>query len=346
MSRRRKQEHLKIVLDSSVEHTTPTGWDEMELIHESLPELCLMDIQIGTRFLGKSLAMPLMITGMTGGTSEALKINQALARLAENHKIPLGVGSMRPLFEPRPRFKDYDLRPFAPTIPLLGNIGGSQARTIPPERMERILTDLGYDGICIHLNPAQELVQPEGDRDFRGILEAIRAYQEYFGERLIVKETGAGMSPRTLDLLRSLGVISVDVSGKGGTSWTRVEARRNPDDPFGELMGEWGIPTPVSLVYAVRRGFFVIASGGIRSPLDLAKALILGARLAGIARPVFVSVREEGLKGGDKLLKYFSLGLKKIMLLIGAPSLLHLPRMPYIFSPTLKAWLDLDGKQA
>jgi isopentenyl-diphosphate delta-isomerase len=208
--------------------------------------------------------------------------------------------------------------------------------------MEKILSDLGYDGLCIHLNPAQELVQPEGDRDFRGITKAIQEYSDCFGERLIVKETGAGMSPRTLDQLKSQGIVWVDVSGKGGTSWTRVEARRNPGDSFGETVAEWGIPTVVSLLYARARGFCVIASGGIRSPLDLLKALTLGARLGGIARPILVVLKEHGYKGGEAILRSFEEGLKRLMILVRARNLFDLSRCRYLLSPRLKGWLELD----
>jgi len=340
---KRKKDHLRIVLDPSVEFQGHAGWEEVELLHESLPELSLSEVQTETRFMGKGIAFPCMITGMTGGTEEARTINRNLARLAESHRIPLGVGSMRPLFQSRPRVKDYDLRPYAPTIPLLGNLGGAQAREIPPERMEKVLSDLGYDGLCIHLNPAQELVQPEGDRDFRGITKAIQEYVDCFGERLIVKETGAGMSPRTLDELRSIGIVWVDVSGKGGTSWTRVEARRNPRDSFGETVAEWGIPTAVSLLYARARGFCVIASGGIRSSLDLLKALVLGAKLGGIARPVLVALKERGFRGGADLVRSFEEGLKKLMVLVSSRNLGDLTRCRYVLSPRLKAWLELDA---
>jgi isopentenyl-diphosphate delta-isomerase len=341
---KRKAEHLQIVLQGNVESPGHGGFEGVYLPHESLPEMDLSQVECSTFFLGKKISFPLLITGMTGGAEEGRKINQRLAEVAESFQIPLGVGSMRPLLGPKPPVSHYDLRKWAPTIPLLGNIGATQAKDLPPERMKKILEDLGYDGLCIHLNPAQELSQKEGDTDFRGIVSAIEQYQECFGDRLIVKETGCGLSPTSLDLLRSSSVTWVDVSGKGGTSFPLVEGLRNPEDPFGELLNDWGIPTVPSLLFAKRRGFLVIASGGVRTPLDHIKSLVLGARLCGIARPALVAV-SKGKKVLEDFLSFWKVSFCKIMVLLKARALTDLPSVPYVLSPEVKIWLSLDREK-
>lgn len=335
----RKDQHIDIVLEAAVEHRAGTLLDAVTLIHQSLPELALDEIRLDTRLLGRKIAAPLLITGMTGGSERAGRINRDLAAVAQQLGLPLGVGSMRPLLQDPGRRADYDLREIATDVPLFGNLGVMQAALLAPAHIRGLLDELGYDALCLHLNPAQELAQPEGDRDFRGAVETIQRYVGELGQPVIVKETGAGLSPQALDRIRGCGVDWVDVSGRGGTSWTRVEGLRPGADAFGDWFGDWGIPTAASLIWARRRGFRTIASGGIRNVHDVLRALALGAELAGMARPVLQLLEEGGVDGAVAGVGALIEGLRRGMLLCGAADRAALAVAPRHIGPALQSWL-------
>lgn len=339
----RKDQHIDLVLRRPVEHTQPTLLEEVGLIHESLNELDLDEVHLERTWFGRSLAAPVLITGMTGGSVRAGEINRGLARVAESIGVALGTGSMRPLFADPSRRGDYDLRALAPSVPLLGNLGVMQAAALPMADVADALLGLGYDALCIHLNPAQELAQREGDRAFRGATETIARWRAEFPLPIVVKETGAGLSPGALDALAAVGVRWVDVSGRGGTSWTKVEAERPDAEPFGHWFSDWGVPTAASVVWAHRRGLGTIASGGLRSPLDGLRALALGADFVGLARPVLVALDEGGVEGAVRALGDFVEGLRRGMLLCGAADLGTLRTRPRVVGPTLERWLAVDA---
>ncbi len=336
----RKNQHIDIVLGEQSEHRGGTLLECVDLVHQSLPELDLDDVQVGTRFLGRQIDAPLLITGMTGGSDRAADINKQLAEAAQRAGVALGVGSMRPMIQDSARRSDYDLRGIAPDIPLLGNLGVMQAAELPVDEARAFLAELGYDALCLHLNPAQELAQPEGDRRFRGALETITRYQADLGLPVIVKETGAGLSPGALAAISAASVSWVDVSGSGGTSWTRVEANRPDADDFGHEFADWGIPTAVSLVCAHRTGLRAVSSGGIRSIHDIVVSLVLGARIVGAARPVLVRLDQDGPQGAVDLIGQWQSSLRKSMLLLGVASLEELRHVPRIVHPPLSTWLQ------
>lgn len=338
----RKDQHLDLVLERDVEHAEPTLLHEVGLLHDSLPELDLTEVRLERRWFGRRMAAPILITGMTGGSDRAGAVNRDLAMAAEAAGVALGTGSMRPLLADPARRPDYDLRPLAPTVPLLGNLGVMQAAGQDPGKVGATLQDLGYDALCIHLNPAQELAQAEGDRRFRGALDTLAKWLRDCPLPIIVKETGAGMSPHALDRLRAIGADWVDVSGRGGTSWTKVEAERPGADAFGRWFGNWGLPTAASVVWARRRGLRAIASGGLRDPLDALRALALGAEWVGVARPLLAAVTAGGAAAAHAWLRDFSEGLRRGMLLVGAADVAALRRLPRRIGPELASWLALD----
>lgn len=346
---RRKDAHLDLCATGEVE---PEGSDpllgQVAFLHEALPDLSMAELDLSARFLGRTLAAPLLITGMTGGSDRAGVVNRDLARAAQAAGIAFGLGSQRAMSEDDSRRASYAVRESAPNVVLLGNIGLAEARRIGPSGCLKLAESVGADGFCLHLNVAQELTQPEGDRDFRGGLSLVRELVAAFGERLVVKETGCGIGPSTARRLAAAGVRNVDVSGAGGTSWVRVEAlRASPEAArLGEEFSRWGIPTAAA-VASVRpvlpTGCVLIASGGLRTGLDAARAIRLGADLAGVALPVFRAQQQGGFEGASRELAHLREGLARTLLLTGSRDLAALRRAPAVLGLQLDRWLNVLG---
>ena len=344
--RERKRSHLELCYSEAVEHTAKTTlFEEVELIHNALPELALDEIDTTTTFLGKSLRAPLLITGMTGGTEEAGRVNRDLAAIAERAGIAFGLGSQRVMQRDPAVAGSFAVRAVAPTAPVLANLGLVQAARQSTAAVAALVAAVGADAVCLHLNPAQELVQPEGDRDFRGGLKALRRLSRDLPVPVIVKETGCGISRAVGEALRDAGVRHVDVSGAGGTSWVRVEALRGDADSraLGDALADWGIPTAASLAMLDGLELEVIASGGIRDGLEMAKALALGAHLCGVALPVYRAYRAGGVDGAAAWLDARLHELRAAMLLTGAPTLAGLAAQPVLLGPRLSAWARAGG---
>jgi isopentenyl-diphosphate Delta-isomerase len=337
----RKRSHLDLCQNEEVEyHGKSTLFEEVELIHNSLPELALEDLDLSTEFLGKRLRAPFLITGMTGGTAEAFAVNRDLAVVAERCGIGLGLGSQRVMQrDPRTAWT-FAVRDYAPTTLLLANIGLMQAAEQPTAALRKLVASVGADGLCVHLNPAQELIQPEGDRSFRGGRAALRRLADDLDVPLIAKETGCGVSRAVGDALRTAGVRYVDVSGAGGTSWVRVETLRGDGHSrrLGELFAGWGIPTAASLTMLQGSGLELIASGGLRNGLEMAKAIALGARLCGAALPIYRAYRDGGVDAAVRLIDELVHGLETAMLLTGSRTLADLSQQPLVLGDQLKAW--------
>jgi isopentenyl-diphosphate delta-isomerase len=290
----RKQDHLRICAAGGVEAGF-SGFSDVRLVHAALPEGSLDGVETGVRFLGHRLASPLFIAAMTGGHRDALPINRNLAAAAERAGIGMGVGSQRAALED-PELEDSFtvVREAAPTAFLCANLGVVQLREHGIEWAERAVEMIDAQAICIHANFLQEAVMPEGDHDARGCLAALGTLCRELPVPVILKETGAGISRETADRLWAAGVSAIDTGGLGGTSWARVEGIRAPGSPaavMGERLADWGIPTVVSLCEVAGRGP-VIATGGVRSGLDMAKALALGADLCGMALPLLAPAME------------------------------------------------------
>jgi len=338
----RKNAHLALCADHDVEHRSTTLLDDVHLLHDSLPELAVSDLDLSVEFAGRRLLAPLVITGMTGGTAEALEFNRALATAAAKFGLAMGVGSQRAMLV-RPDSADtFRVRDVAPDIALLANLGAVQARDTGPEGVARLVEAIAADAVCIHLNPAQELVQDEGDRDFRGCLAVIGEIRDALAVPLIVKETGCGMSPLTLSRLAAARVDWVDVSGAGGTTWTGIEGLRGSERQraLGAALREWGIPTAASVCYARRAGMRVIASGGIRDGVDAARAIALGADLVGMALPLLRAFRSDGLPGVLRSVSGWVESLEAAAILVGASSVAELQDAPRVLGPELGSWLS------
>lgn len=341
----RKVDHIRLCAEDQVEARGKTTLlEEVEFFHNSLPELHVDELDLRVSFLEKTLHAPLLITGMTGGAQQAERINRDLATVAQEYGLAFGVGSQRAILKDRSLAKTYQVREEAPDIVLLGNIGAVQASQMSIAEAEDLLGTIDGDALCIHLNPGQELIQPEGDRDFRGCLEGIGRLVDQLSRPVIVKETGAGLSPLTLDRLKKLGVTWVDTSGAGGTTWIGVEALRAPEKAatLGELFWDWGVPTAPSIHYASQRDFHVIGSGGLRTGYDAARAIALGASIAGMALPWLRATHDEGQEGARRFADLAIGALRTVMALTGSANLQELQEAPKMIGPRLQHWMLQD----
>ena len=338
----RKLSHLELCATRDVESHASTLLDQVQLLHEALPELSLDEVDPSVELFGRRLQAPIVISGMTGGTPRAREVNRALATAAQKLGLGMGVGSQRAMLVDPASADSYRVRDTAPDILLLANLGAVQAREVGARRVASLVEEIGADALCIHLNAAQELVQDEGDRDFRGCLAAIAQLVEQLPVPVIAKETGCGFAPGTLARLRASGVDWVDVAGAGGTSWTAVESLRGStrQQALGQELREWGIPTAAAVVYAARAGLRVIASGGIRGAVDAAAALALGADAVSLALPFFRAFTEGAEAGvltmGERLIE----GLRVVALLTGARDPRALRRVPRVLGPNLRSWVE------
>jgi isopentenyl-diphosphate Delta-isomerase len=338
----RKRSHLDLCANEHVEFGGKTTlFEEVELVHNSLPELAVEDLDTSVEFLGKRLRAPLLITGMTGGTDEASVVNRDLALVAERSGIAFGLGSQRVMQRDPATTWTFEVRAVAPSTVLLANIGLIQAGESSVAQVRHLVDRVGADGLCVHLNPAQELIQPEGDRSFRGGYATLRRLCSELEVPVIAKETGCGISAAVGTALRDVGVRTVDVSGAGGTSWVRVESLRGDarSRHLGELFADWGIPTAASLAMLRDSGLEVIASGGLRTGLEMAKAIALGARLCGAALPVYRAYRTGGVAAALAWVEDLVAGLKTAMLLTGSRTLTDLARQPLVLGARLLAWV-------
>jgi len=338
----RKADHLDLCAtdDVAFRHRT-TLLECVRLVHQSLPEADFDTIDTGVSLLGKKLRAPLLIAAMTGGHERAAEINQALASIANELGYAFGLGSQRAMQKRPDTSWTYQVRERAPDVLLFGNVGVVQARDLSTATISKMLIDVGADALCVHMNPAMELVQPEGDRDFRGGLETFRRLWSELDMPVIAKETGSGISREVAAQLRQLGIRYADTSGAGGTSWVGVETLRAGQEgrALGEALWDWGIPTAASVRYCVEAGMTTIATGGIRSGMDVARAIALGASCAGIARNVYQAFLEGGVDGARSFLLEIERELRSVMLLCGAKTIEELQRVPRIVTGELRDWL-------
>ena len=342
---RRKASHLELCASEDVEARRSTLLEQVQLLHEALPELSAGEVDPGAELLGRRLEAPFLISGMTGGTEAARELNRALATAAQKLGLGMGVGSQRAMLADPACAETYQVRDVAPDVLLLANLGAVQAREAGVDRVAALVDAIGADALCVHLNAAQELVQDEGDRDFRGCLAAVGGLARELRVPVILKETGCGLAPGTLARVRDAGVRFVDVAGAGGTSWTGVEALRGSrrQRALGSELREWGIPTAAAIVYARRAGLVTIASGGIRGARDALGALALGAAAVGLALPFLRAHAARGLAGVLEAGEDLCEGLRALMVLTGSRRLDDIPRAPRVLGPELRSWLEPAG---
>ena len=291
----RKDTHLALAADRLALSGVSAGFERVRLEHCALPECSLAEVRLATGCLGRQVTAPLFIGSMTGGTSRADAINEALAETAEAAGVALAVGSQRASLESGR--SQAVLRRRAPSVPLIGNLGGVQlARQGGIDLARRAVDDLEADAIFIHLNPLQEAAQPEGETDWRGVLAAIERLVGTLDVPVMVKEVGAGIGPDVARLLFDVGVHAVDIAGLGGTNWTRIEVARRTEAAMFAPFLDWGLPTVDALraVHSACPNGRLIASGGIADGLDAAKALWLGAALVSMAGPVLRALTGDG----------------------------------------------------
>jgi isopentenyl-diphosphate delta-isomerase len=340
---KRKADHIDLAATGDVGfHRTTTLLECVKLVHQALPELSADSIDTSVTLFGKKLRAPLIIASMTGGIERAATINRELAAIAEARGYGFGLGSQRAMHVDPSKGVTFRVRDVAPSALVLGNLGVVQARQMSTEQVRALVTEVGADALFVHLNPAMEIVQPGGDRDFTGAVETLSRLAAGLGFPVVAKETGCGLSAKAATQLLRAGVRHVDVSGAGGTSWVAVEMHRASAEAraLGEAFREWGIPTAASVAWmSAARMDTIIATGGIGTGLEVAKAIALGANAAGIARPVLQTLTSGGRAAAENYLDGIEAELRAAMLLVGAGNIAELRRAPRIISGELASWI-------
>ncbi|MFQ6063857.1 MAG: type 2 isopentenyl-diphosphate Delta-isomerase [Candidatus Bathyarchaeia archaeon] len=348
----RKADHLKISLRKSVQaKQITTGFEDVHLIHKALPEIKRKKINLSTVVFNHKFSAPLIVGAMTGGVLEATRINKAIAEAVEELGLGMGVGSQRAAIDDARLESTFTVtRKEAPTAFLIANIGGPQlVRGYNVKEARRAVEMIDANALAIHLNPLQETIQFEGETDYKGILNKIGEIAEAIDVPVIVKETGAGIAAEEAKRLQAAGVSGIDVAGAGGTSWAAVEyyrAKRDQDElrqRLGQTFWDWGIPTVASLVEVVQSVKLpIIASGGVRSGIDVAKALALGGSLASISLPILPSATK-GEKAVKKRLQHILEELRNAMFLVGADSIKKMSVTPAVITGKTAEWLRMRG---
>lgn len=352
----RKREHIEIAASDGARGPLLPGWDDIRLLPAAFPEVGLDDVQLSTELLGRPLGAPLVISGMTGGHPAASDVNATLASVAEELGLAIGVGSQRAaLLDPNLRYTYAVVRERAPTAFVIANVGASQlvdqrsGARLGPERLAEAVEMVSAQALAIHFNFVEEMVQTEGDRATLGIAAALRAAVETTPVPLIAKETGSGLSREGAQALVAAGVAALDVGGAGGTSFAAVErarAERHGDGRgarLGRTFGSWGVPTAMAVLECRGLGLPVIATGGIATGLDAAKALALGADAVGIGRVAL----QAALRGEDALREELGALLEELRvacLLCGVARPADLSGRPYVLLRHLGEWQRQRGR--
>lgn len=329
---KRKREHIELCLTNEVAFKNKTnGFDKYDFVHYAITEVDISKINFETKFLKKKINYPFLISCMTGGVDAAENINARLSLAANELNIALGVGSQRQALENKSFHHTYKvIRKNAPNIPILGNIGSAQIAEMKTFESVKYLADLiEADGMVIHINPLQELMQPEGDVVQKGLLKNIKKLVKYLNVPVFVKEVGSGISQITVEKLLDAGVKGIDVAGAGGTSWAGVEILRNNGNSTNEFW-DWGLPTSYCIkeIHRLKKKykFTLIGSGGINSGYDAAKAFALGADLTASARIILQELNKNGSDGVIELITNWFDTVRKIMYLTGSSSLSELKK--------------------
>jgi isopentenyl-diphosphate delta-isomerase len=309
---KRKQDHIRIALDPRSQAEGLSGLEQVQLIHEALPDLNFKEVDPSTSFFSRKLSAPFYISSMTAGHEHAAAINSRLARISSEKQILMGVGSQRrELSDPAARQEWQQVRKQAPKALLLGNLGLAQVIRTPADQIQALVENLEAEALFVHLNPLQECLQPEGTPEFRGGYQALEKLVKALSVPVIVKEVGCGFSATTLKRLYETGIFAVDLSGLGGTHWGRVEGHRSGEEELlfqvAETFKDWGLSTVQSLLNAkeINENYTVWSSGGVRDGLQAVKLLAMGSNMVGMAQPWLKAALESDEAVGslyDKLL--------------------------------------------
>ena len=332
----RKADHIRIAIEEDVGFgALTTGLERYRFVHQALPEVDLDDVDTSTTLFGRRLAAPILISCMTGGVARGGLINRTLAAAAQHAGVAIGVGSQRAALDDPSLAETFEVRELAPDVPLLANLGAAQlAEPDALERCRAVVEMIDADALVIHVNPLQEAIQPEGTTRFAGLIARIGDVASAVDVPVVVKEVGWGIAENVARRLAEVGVAGIDVAGAGGTSWSEVERRRIEDPVMvrvAEEFREWGIPTAESVIQC-RRGYpdgLVIASGGLRTGLDAAKTLGLGADAAGFAAPL-LKAAVVSRRAVDERLRGIIEGLRIAMFCVGAATVADLVGTPHL----------------
>lgn len=324
----RKAQHLDICIDEE-QYKVESGdsrFSEVHFRHKPMPELIADQVDSSMSFFGQQVRLPFFISSMTGGSDHGYALNKKLAQAAQESGIAVGMGSIRILFRKPEVFDHFYLRKIAPDVPIFANLGGVQLRDMKGQEICEMLKRLEVSALAVHLNPGQELFQSDGDRDFRGVLDGIARFVEISPVPLIVKETGFGIDPESAARLWAAGVEYVNIAGSGGTNWVSVESyRENPAlKNAADEFRNWGTPTAL-ILQALRSATSVkqkvLSSGGLRSGLDVAKSIAMGAEAAGFALPFIRAVHRDGVDGALEIIRHVGTVLHSAMVLSGSQNL-------------------------
>ena len=332
----RKVDHIRINLDEDVQFPNiTTGLEKYRFLHRAVPELDLKDINTQCTLFGKTLDAPILISSMTGGTDIAQRINYNLAKAAQHHGIAMGLGSQRAMIEDETLTYSYEVRDVAPDILLLANVGAVQLNYgYGVDQCRKAVDMIEGDALILHFNVLQEAVQPEGDTNFAGLLAKIEQVCKSIDVPVIAKEVGWGFSEQDVRDLANVGISAIDVAGSGGTSWSEVEYYRAPNAFHAKVaasFADWGIPTASAIQYAKHGApnLDIIASGGLRDGIDIAKCIALGAKVGGLAGP-FLKAADHSAEAVDQLIEELKAQLRIAMLCSGAKDLDNLSKTQLI----------------
>lgn len=348
----RKLDHIQICLEKNVQarHAT-TGFEEVFFVHRALPEIEKDKINLSTVAFDHKFSTPLIVGAMTGGTPEAMKINSIIAEAVEEIGLGMGVGSQRVAIEDPKLEKTFSIvRKKAPTAFLVANLGGPQlVKGYGVKEAKKAVNMIEADALAIHLNPLQEVVQPEGETNYTGALEKIGEIAKALDIPVIIKETGCGIAAEEAKMLENAGVAGIDVAGVGGTSWAAVEYHRAKETQdksrqrLGEVFWDWGIPTVASVVEVTQSvDLTVVASGGVRTGIDVAKSIALGADLSSLTSPILRHATKDS-KEVKKALQLIIEELRNTMFLVGADSIQKLKETPLVLVGKTAEWLRMRG---
>ncbi len=335
----RKIEHIEHTLKLSSIETRP--FDEIKFVHQSIPNISVDEVEINTKIGELNLSSPIFINAMTGGGGEpTIRINRALSKLAKKYKMGMAVGSQMAALKNRSERRSFEVvREENPNGIIISNLG-SEATV---EQARAAVEMIDADALQIHLNVIQELIMPEGDRSFSGALDRIKAIVENISVPVIIKEVGFGISKEVATKLANIGVNMIDIGGYGGTNFAKIENLRREDSL--ELFNDWGIPTGASIceVKATQPFISVIGTGGMKTGLDIAKAISLGASAVGIAGLFLKQFHENDFEGLELTVERLHFELKMVMTALGIKKVADLRKVPIVISGETYHWLEQRG---